>query len=274
MLQASPKMYPQHQHSSSDLQAPAPTLDRLQRSPSPRRAIPSSYSIPGPMPSDPTNNDTYPSGYFNASHDVSPSPDVHPANFAPFADETLPREQTATPGTIAPSSRHTPVPQSPGPVPTKAEVQEESRPAQRNHGLTIVAPDSHPLAHPQSKGAASSGMYTPTFSPGTRPGGKDLLANHNPGQIMHPNQQITGGTWKYGLCECTDIGVCCLGFWCPCILYGKTQYRLSRKSDKKDPTNLLGYEAFNAPCTMMGILCGFQCMCSFYNFHREIYFPG
>ncbi|KAK2767027.1 hypothetical protein FQN54_006345 [Arachnomyces sp. PD_36] len=251
-------MHHQQQPSDSGIEAPVPTLDRLQRSQTPQNAIPNSYSIPGPIRPDSILSDKQASGYLNAPYDVSPSPDLHPANFAPYADETIPREQTATPGTIAPSSRHTPAPQSPGPMPTKTDPQSENPQGRVNPGLTIIAPDSHPLAHPPSKANLQSGMYTPTFGPDRAAGGKDLYANHLPGQSTHPHQHTSGGNWGHGLCDCTDIGVCCLGAWCPCILYGKTQYRLSRKSEKKDPTNMLGYECCNAPCAAMGLLCGFQ----------------
>jgi hypothetical protein len=256
-------MHRQQQHSVSGIAAPAPTFDRLQRSQTPQHAIPNSYSIPGPVRPD-SFADKNPAGFINAPYDVSPSPDLHPANFAPYADETNPQEQIVHPGSIvhtdAPS--HTPAPQSPGPAPSKMDPQNESQSqmGSRNPGLSVIAPDRHPLASPPSQAALSSGMYSPTFGPDTTRGGRDLFANHNPGQISHPNQHLTGGGWKHGLCDCSDIGVCCLGAWCPCILYGKTQYRLSRKSEKKDPTNMLGYETCNASCTMMGFLCGFQCM--------------
>lgn len=50
-----------------------------------------------------------------------------------------------------------------------------------------------------------------------------------------------------------------MGLLCPCILYGKTQHRLSLKSRKEDPTNMLGYETCNGSCTAMALLCGCQC---------------
>lgn len=80
--------------------------------------------------------------------------------------------------------------------------------------------------------------------------------NHLPGQAQHASQHIKGGTWKYGLCDCGDIGVCCTGIWCPCIIYGKTQYRLSQRSERKDPTNMLGYSMFNGACAAFAVLCG------------------
>jgi Cys-rich protein (TIGR01571 family) len=82
------------------------------------------------------------------------------------------------------------------------------------------------------------------------------IDTHLPGQAIHANQQMKGGTWKYGLCDCGDIGVCCTGVWCPCIIYGKTQYRLSQRSERKDPTNLLGYSIFNGSCAAFALFCG------------------
>ncbi len=84
----------------------------------------------------------------------------------------------------------------------------------------------------------------------------DGFDNHLPGQTKHASQNIKGGKWKYGLCDCGDISVCCAGAWCPCIVYGKTQYRLSRRSERNDPTNLLGYSAFNGSCAAFALLCG------------------
>lgn len=80
--------------------------------------------------------------------------------------------------------------------------------------------------------------------------------NHFPGQAMHANHHIKGGTWKYGLCDFGDIGVCCTGFWCPCIIYGRTQYRLSQRSERRDPTNMLGFSIFNGSCAAFAVLCG------------------
>ena len=90
----------------------------------------------------------------------------------------------------------------------------------------------------------------------------DLSMFHQPGQIMHTNQEVQGGTWTHGLCDCSNIGTCCLGIICPCILYGKTQHRLSMKSRKEDPTNMLGYDTCNGSCTAMALLCGCQCKLS------------
>ncbi|KAI9861137.1 MAG: hypothetical protein M1824_002635 [Vezdaea acicularis] len=98
--------------------------------------------------------------------------------------------------------------------------------------------------------------YHPTYDPPPSTNRKSTAPGpHQPGQIPHPNMAADSG-WKHGLCEFGDIGICCTGLWCPCILYGKTQYRLSQK----DPTDLLGYKTCNGSCGIMCVAaCGFQC---------------
>jgi Cys-rich protein (TIGR01571 family) len=103
---------------------------------------------------------------------------------------------------------------------------------------------------------------TPAVHTSHAPPVEDLSAFHQPGQIMHPNQEVQGGTWTHSLCDCSSIGTCCLGLICPCILYGKTQHRLSMKSRKEDPTNMLGYDTCNGSCTAMTLFCGCQCKTS------------
>jgi len=82
------------------------------------------------------------------------------------------------------------------------------------------------------------------------------LDNHRPGQVSHPNA-IVNPYWKHGLCEPDTL--CCMGIVCPCMVYGKTMYRLSRKAQKQDPTDLLGYESCNGSCGLFAVACGFQC---------------
>ncbi|KAJ5817638.1 hypothetical protein N7447_007646 [Penicillium robsamsonii] len=141
-------------------------------------------------------------------------------------------------------------PISPGPLPLKVNPEAPAR----SETMSIV-PDENPLQSPKSPY-----FPPPTTAAASRtPPPDDLSAYHHPGQSMHPNQEMKGGGWSNGLCECSNFGICCLGMLCPCILYGKTQHRLSMKSKKEDPTNMLGYETCNASCTGMGLLCGCQC---------------
>jgi Cys-rich protein (TIGR01571 family) len=147
-------------------------------------------------------------------------------------------------------------PNSPGPLPVKVNLEAPTR-----SETLPIAPDENPLQSPKS----------PYFPPPTRattshaPQPDDLGAYHQPGQTTHPNQEIKGGGWSNGLCEFSNFGICCLGLLCPCILYGRTQHRLSMKSRKEDPTNMLGYETCNGSCTAMGLLCGCQCKSKFHS---------
>lgn len=144
-------------------------------------------------------------------------------------------------------------PSSPGPLPVKTNPD----PPTRSDTITI-APDANPLQSPK---IPSFPARTQTQGDSSRrPISEDLSASHQPGQIMHPAQEVRGGGWSYGMCDCSNnIWACFLGLTLPCILYGKTQYRLNRKSKKEDPTNMLGYETCNGACTGMAILCGCQC---------------
>ncbi|KAL5343188.1 PLAC8 family-domain-containing protein [Aspergillus crustosus] len=179
--------------------------------------------------------------YAIPSTDHVQSPDIqqHPANYAPFADHTP--QQAAI--------EH---PSSPGPLPIKTDPY--IQPHHQDQRPPHIAPDANPLQSPT----------IPYFPPPVKspvpqaPAGNDLASYHRPGQISHPNQQIQGGGWSHGLCDCTSIGACCLGLICPCILYGRTQHRLSMRSRKEDPTNMLGYETCNGSCTAMALLCGCQ----------------
>jgi hypothetical protein len=142
-------------------------------------------------------------------------------------------------------------PNSPGPLPLKVISDGPT------HTDTMtIAPDANPLQSPKLP------YFPPPARTATTSPPEDLSAYHHPGQTVHPNQEVTGGGWTNGLCEFSNFGICCLGLFCPCILYGRTQHRLSMKSRKEDPTNMLGYESCNGSCTGMGLLCGCQCKCT------------
>jgi Cys-rich protein (TIGR01571 family) len=176
----------------------------------------------------------------------TPCPDIrnHPANHAPLAHD-IPEYASAQ----MPAEQNPDQPSSPGPLPVKTNPY-----TQNNEPNISVAPDANPLQSPR----------LPYFPPPARaptappPAPTDPVGYHQPGQISHPNQQIKGGGWSHSLCDCSSIGTCLLGVVCPCILYGRTQHRLSRRSRKEDPTNMLGYETCNGSCTAMALLCGCQ----------------
>ncbi|KAF9893232.1 hypothetical protein FE257_011655 [Aspergillus nanangensis] len=183
----------------------------------------------------------------NSSAVEYPGSEQHPANYAPFSDEGLPgwSQHTNIPVSSSQSAPSTP----PGPDP----FWKNPEPPISTQTMSIV-PDSNPLQSPKSPYFPPP---TPLASP-QPPAGFEMGAFHQPGQVIHPNQIVRGGTWSHGLCDCSNILTCCVGFICPCILYGKTQYRLSQISQKEDPTNMLGYESCNGSCTAMAVLCGCQ----------------
>lgn len=174
-----------------------------------------------------------------------PPPEQHPAFQAPLANPPEQQQPLHIPQYV-----YNPPPGSPGPLPLKMHE------APKRSDTLSIEPDANPLQSPKTS------YLPPPATPALKssqdhPVG-DLSAFHNPGQIMHPNQEVRGGTWTHGLCECSNIGTCCLGAICPCILYGKTQHRLKMKSRKEDPTNMLGYETCNGSCTAMSLFCGCQ----------------
>ncbi|RAK96610.1 DUF614 domain protein [Aspergillus ibericus CBS 121593] len=170
----------------------------------------------------------------------------HPANYAPYADEV---QQVQHNPKVAEYSYGEP-PRSPGPLPVKVNP-EMSQPLANPQPMAVV-PDTNPLQSPNLP------QFPPPVASGApaTPAGVDLMAYHQPGQITHPDLEIRGGSWRTHMCGCSDVGVCCLGLTCPCILYGRTQYRLSRKIRSEDPTNMLGYDVCNHSCTAMALCCG------------------
>lgn len=104
----------------------------------------------------------------------------------------------------------------------------------------------------------------PIFSPDAPVGPNGPpSAQHLPGQIAHPNMSSATGhktTWKHSIFSCGAPSDCVTGLFCPCILYGKTSYRLERKSSKEDATDVLGWDAANWRCGLMALACGAWCL--------------
>jgi hypothetical protein len=178
--------------------------------------------------------------HFENPYDHAPLNEIHPAHFAPYAQPT-PVESQAPSIPLKSLPARSPVqaqpPYSADPPKVQQEIQnEDGKPGTSLSPATHRAPiyDPHSFAGPNST----------------------LLESHRPGQMLHPNANL-GPEWRQGLCEFDTV--CCVGLFCPCILYGKTQYRLSQKANRKEATDLLGYKAVNGACGLMAIACGFQC---------------
>lgn len=190
---------------------------------------------------------TIPNFQNGSLHPVQTTQEVHPAHRVPYVG--VPPVQYL-------DSRHNlhEPPKSPGPLPIKMddeptasalaiihqpEHDEQNNP---NHAPPTIIPYAHqPL------------VYSPESLSGPN---AHIHEAHRPGQVPHPNAAVMPH-WKHRLCEVDTL--CCTGLICPCVVYGKTQYRLSRKAKKQEPTDLLGYDPCNSSCGIMAVACGFQC---------------
>ena len=169
---------------------------------------------------------------------------IHPAYFAPFSEypDTQRQQQTLSEG-IPPSTEDSFRAYKDVKSPGIAQKPQASNDDRKENALSQTF-------------APAPRQVTQIYAPDSLGGPNGALENHRPGQVAHPNSAINP-EWRHGLCE--PDATCCLSLFCPCIVYGKTQYRLSRKAQKQDPTDLLGYEAFNGSCGVMAAACGFQC---------------
>ncbi|MCJ1388150.1 hypothetical protein MMC18_000995 [Xylographa bjoerkii] len=171
--------------------------------------------------------------------------EVHPAHFAPYAE--------ASPSEPYPTS----TPYQLSALPPRSQSSEPSQTRGNKQAAQSVpllnATDSD---RKQDIQQSQFSPKTPTYNPNSASGPNGALENHRPGQVSHPNAAIQP-EWKHGLCEVDTL--CCTGLFCPCMVYGKTQYRLAQKSQRREATDLLGYEAFNGSCGIMAAACGFQC---------------
>lgn len=215
-----------------------------------------------------------------------PTSQTHPALHSPISpvqapQNTLPhhtrqRSNLAPINTDLSTHKMPPLPQTPyshksqaSPLPQKTPMTPGSATFPPKHD-----PDHAALTSPTSKKSHAMEPYSPhgfstpkhaVFSPdaATGPNGLDF-ALHQPGQIAHPNMDLSSkGThheWKHSLCECSgDVGTCITGLLCPCVLYGRTAYRLNQKSAKKDPTDMLAHQSVNGHCGLMAAGCGVWC---------------
>lgn len=198
-----------------------------------------------------------PGGAFLGTPDVKTSPyDLppphreHPALSAPYDQDRVQNSSSPT----QPRVPQFPLPnQHHGSVITAEHDNRRSSTSKDQHGLG----ENSPVVQNPPFRAATQPIYQPDALTG--PDGL-VLESHTPGQVGHPIQQLSSGHWKHGLGDCSDFGACCTGLICPCVLYGKTQYRLTQRAEKQDPTNMLGYKTTNGSCFTLAICCPLSCM--------------
>jgi hypothetical protein len=222
----------------------SPTNSTIDESP-----IASYVSNPAPYTAESERRSPYPQEKVplrvESPYNFEPPQAVHPAHFAPYAEPPpVPSHQHSESYQLAnlPPQPHSAAPsQLSGstfaPVSTEPFLKTDP---DRKHN-----PDQYPLS-----------PRTPTYNPHALTGPNDATDNHRPGQVSHPNAN-RDPEWKHGMCELDTL--CCTGLFCPCMVYGKTQYRLTQKAQKREATDLNGYERFNGSCGLMTVACGFQC---------------
>lgn len=190
-------------------------------------------------------------------YNFPPPQETHPAHLAPYANpapfpdtyNALRSSQAPPPSSQIPSRGQL---VSPTLVSTIADNTDEA--ATGAGMLAETGPNTR-----ESQWSLPQAMHAPIYNPDSLSGPNGVAAaNHQPGQSVHPNMELNNGQWRHGLCGC-ETSICALGICCPCMLYGKTEYRLSRRAAKKDPTDLLGYTTCNGACGLMAVACGLQC---------------
>jgi Cys-rich protein (TIGR01571 family) len=219
---------------------------------------------------------------------ISPHDDPRTRSFSPVSPLPPPQPVHQTPQVATQESRHarqlsnlSPIntnlqTRTMPPIPPTPPSAAQTSPLQHKAPITPLSAGSTkkdgPIS-PTDRMAYPDGPYSPhglssnqsnnmgaIFSPdaASGPNGFDFTA-HQPGQITHPNMESQKShEWTNSLCACSpDPSTCLTGLFCPCILYGKTSYRLSQKSAKNDPTDMLGHSSTNGHCIAMSVSwCG------------------
>lgn len=143
-------------------------------------------------------------------------------------------------------------------APIRKDTPNSSYNAHTRHATHALSNDEVPYSphdFPTHAVATPHAVFSPDAISG--PNGLDFSL-HQPGQIRHPNMDLDASrAWKHSLCACTpDVSLCLTGLFCPCVLSGRTAYRLGQKSRKADPTDLLGHSCTNSHCLAMTLACG------------------
>ncbi|KAI5807128.1 PLAC8 family-domain-containing protein [Geopyxis carbonaria] len=215
---------PQHPPYSSENPYNPSTSYQMQPTPQPARSPPPTFEYS--QMSHPNPHPTSPPPAFDP-HAPAPMARDGPADYAPPPHAEYPPP---------PQQEFAPPPQDPNHYPPPPGLE----------GRPPMPPE--PIATPGYNASDSTGPLTPKtpiYTPGGAAGPNGGV--HAPGQISHPNQQHGRETYKHGLCNCfSDIGTCCTGYWCPCILYSRTQHRLKTAPN----SNLNGFSAFNGHCAL------------------------
>jgi len=175
------------------------------------------------------------------------------AALSPINTNVQPQRMPPVPPTPPSGRPASPLPQKTPITPMSAASTAMDTPRQNRQSYANEPYSPHGFSSTQTNNLHA--VFSPDAAHG--PNGLDF-ALHQPGQTMHPNMESSSSKeWSSSLCSCApDPSTCLTGLICPCILYGRTSYRLSQKSAKKDPTDMLAHSSTNGHCMMMGLSCG------------------
>ncbi|KIW37579.1 uncharacterized protein PV06_10225 [Exophiala oligosperma] len=115
----------------------------------------------------------------------------------------------------------------------------------------------------QPMGTEKQAQGYPNNSPPQYPPNAALQEHHQQPSYQphqHPDESHqyshsagSHGSWTFGLFDCcSPFGTCCMGYWCPCFLYGRTYAR-----DHGDPDA----SAVNGSCCAWYMLSCFGAQC-------------
>ena len=176
----------------------------------------------------------------------------HPALFAPVV---YPNTEASDVATYSHQRPYAPSSSTPSQLPRALLSSDQKPPVhQAQEAVTITRPLRQDTQIFSPSSLSSPNAAQPSSGP------------HNPGQITHPNMDMSSpgskALWQHQLCECSsDVSTCLLGFTCPCILSSRTSYRLNAKDKHHDPTDLLGFEKVNTRCLLFAgtVFCCLHC---------------
>lgn len=126
-----------------------------------------------------------------------------------------------------------------------------------------IAPDTNPLRSTSPHTAQIPVSQGITNIAVRQPAQPIPVAFEAPSPPLHRSQNpVRGGSWHYSLFSCASPGLCLTSLGCPCLIYGRSQYRLSAKSTGRDPTNVLGFSFVNGSCLAWSLLPGINILLS------------
>jgi hypothetical protein len=243
--------------------------------------VASAYNVPQPSNLFATPQQATPAQRTSSPYGFPEPQGVHPAYYAPVASQ-IPQNDTSqslepvpTPYLTHPQNPPQRNPQRSSTIPIHSETDTRQQPIRSpTKSSSPIQPDHVQIPYtPRSLTSPTQ----PIFAPGALTGPNGMAPEmHQPGQVAHPNMQnVTGSTsdkspFLHSLCECNaDVVTCLEGLFCPCILDSRTAYRMGRRAEKKDPTDMLGFKSCNGRCAVMGLfgICGFYCKLR----HRSFY---